>query len=56
MSKLVELTQEQRNHLIDLCVHVSEDIGEPKPRDYFEGLSDLELDLESDWYWELSFK
>lgn len=56
MSKLVAYTEKERNHLIDLCVEVSEDIGEQQPREYFEGLSDLELDLESDWYWELSFK
>lgn len=56
MSKIVELTQEQRNHLIDLCVFVAGDIGEPRPRADFERMSDLELDLESDWYHELSFK
>jgi hypothetical protein len=54
--KTKPFTQKYREQLIELCLSVSEEIGDPVPESKLRAMSDVELDLESDWYWELSLK
>lgn len=51
-----KFSPEDREGWINFCVEVAEDIGENIPREYFEALDDIQLDLESDWFYELSGK
>lgn len=54
--KTVEFSEDYREKLIQLCLAVAEDIGNPADERKLRAMSDVELDLESDWYWELSLK
>lgn len=55
--KTEPFTQEYRTQLVELILSVSEEFGiASRSRKELEAMSDVDLDLESDWYWELSMK
>jgi hypothetical protein len=55
--KTKPFTQEYRDQLVELCICVADEFGiDCKTEDELRAMSDVDLDLESDWYWELSLK